>query len=272
MPTNCPICHSYIEKLEGETIARCTGGLFCNAQKMQVITHFAHRRAMNIYGLGEKLVEQLIQAQLINHPADLYKLGLNALVTLDRMDSKDKKLASNLLKAIEDSKQSSLARLIFALGIRHVGETTAKDLAKYFGSMHALMEASEDDLLKVHDVGPVIVKSIQNFFSQAHNCEVVEQLIASGINPLETPKEKRTVEALVGKTVVLTGTLPTLSREQAKLLLEEAGAKVVGSVSAKTNYVLAGEAAGSKLEKALELGVPILNEPEFLSLLEDVKD
>jgi DNA ligase (NAD+) len=269
MPTRCPICQSLIEKTVGETIARCSGGLFCGAQKMQAITHFAHRRAMNIDGLGEKLVEQLITANLINHPADLYKLGLNALVRLDRMDSKDKKLASNLLKAIEESKNTTLARLIFALGIRHVGETTAKDLAKFFGSIHALMEASEADLLKVHDVGPVIVQSIQNFFSQPHNCEVVEQLIACGVNPLEVPEESSSIQVFEGKTVVLTGTLPTLSRDQAKILLEKAGAKVAGSVSAKTHYVLAGESAGSKLEKAQELGVQILTEEDLLRMLQE---
>jgi DNA ligase (NAD+) len=268
MPTHCPICYSFIEKVDGETIARCTGGLFCSAQKLQTITHFAHRRAMNIDGLGEKLADQLISAGLINNPADLYKLGLNALVTLDRMNSKDKKLASNLLKAIEDSKNTTLPRLIFALGIRHVGETTAKDLAKHFGSMNALMDASVEDLLAVHDVGPVIVQSIQNFFAQSHNREVVEQLIACGINPIQESQESKRISELFGKTVVLTGTLPSLSRDEAKLILENAGAKVSGSVSKKTDYVLAGSEAGSKLEKAQELGITILSEQDLRRMLD----
>ena len=268
MPTNCPICQSQIERTLGETIARCTGGLFCPAQKMQAITHFAHRRAMNIDGLGEKLVAQLIEANLIYHPADLYRLGLNALVTLDRMDSKDKKLASNLLQAIENSKKTTLARLIFALGIRHVGETTAKDLAKYFGSIQAFIQAQEDDLLRVNDVGPVVTKSIQKFLAQAHNLEVIEQLIACGINPQEKASSEQVVTELFNKNFVLTGTLPTLSRDSAKALLEEAGAKVVGSVSKKTDFLLAGSDAGSKLEKAQELGIPVMTEQELLSILQ----
>jgi DNA ligase (NAD+) len=268
MPTHCPICQSLIEKIPGESIARCTGGLFCSAQKQQAITHFAHRRAMNIDGLGERLVSQLIAANFVRNPADLYKLGLNALVTLDRMDSKDKKLALNLLQAIEASKNTTLARLVFALGIRHVGETTAKDLAKYFGSMHALMAASKEDLLQVHDVGPVVVQSITNFFAQTHNLEVIEQLIACGINPIEQVQESMVVQSLLGKTVVLTGTLPTLGRDQAKQLLEQAGAKVSGSVSKKTDFVLAGGGAGSKLEKAIALGVKIISEQDFLDMLQ----
>jgi DNA ligase (NAD+) len=268
MPSHCPICQSLIEKIPGETIARCTGGLFCSAQKLQAITHFAHRRAMNIDGLGEKLVEQLITAQLVAHPADLYKLGLNALVTLDRMDSKDKKLALNLLRAIEESKNTTLARFIFALGIRHVGESTAKDLATFFGSMEALMQATEDELLQVRDVGPVIVQSIKNFFAQAHNCEVVEQLLACGVNPIQEVSAAQKNANLVGKTVVLTGTLQTLTRDQAREMLELAGAKVSGSVSKKTDFVLAGSEAGSKLEKALELGITVLSEQDFLNLFQ----
>ncbi len=268
MPTHCPICHSQIERAMGETIARCSGGLFCPAQKMQAITHFAHRRAMSIDGLGEKLVAQLIEVNLIHHPADLYRLGLNALVTLDRMDSKDKKLASNLLQAIETSKKTTLARLIFALGIRHVGETTAKDLAKYFGSIRAFMQAHEEDLLRVNDVGPVVAKSIQNFLAQAHNVEVIEQLIACGIDPQEQASSELMIAELVNKTFVLTGTLPTLSRDNAKALLEGAGAKVVGSVSKKTDFLLAGGDSGSKLEKAQELGIPVMTEQELLSILQ----
>lgn len=264
MPTQCPICQSAIEKSTGEVIARCTGGLFCSAQKLQSILHFAHRRAMNIDGLGEKIVVQLIQENIIRNPADLYRLGLNALLTLNRMGEK---LASNLLQAIDRSKQASLARVIFALGIRHVGETTAKDLAKYFGSMDKFIQANDEDLLKVRDVGPVIVESIKNFLAQNHNVEVIEQLMASGINPIEKAAGDQVVAAFFNKTVVLTGTLPTLSRDTAKELLELAGAKVSGSVSSKTDFILAGTDAGSKLEKAQALGVRIIDETEFLEML-----
>ena len=265
MPILCPICHSLIEKLPGEVIARCTGGLFCNAQKLQSITHFAHRRAMHIDGLGEKIVEQLIAENLIRNPADLYRLGLNALIQLNRMGEK---LASNLLEAIEKSKQTTLARVIFALGIRHVGETTAKDLAKYFGSLTAFMSSTEIELLKVRDVGPVIVQSIKNFLAQPHNVEVIEQLIACGINPIEEVSPMNEAGIFFNKTIVLTGTLPTLSRDQAKELLEQAGAKVSGSVSSKTDYVLAGLEAGSKLDKAQALGIAIISEEELLTMLE----
>jgi DNA ligase (NAD+) len=264
MPTQCPICKSLIEKLPGEVIARCTGGLFCNAQKLQSITHFAHRRAMHIDGLGEKIVEQLITENLIRNPADLYRLGLNALIGLNRMGDK---LASNLLQAIEKSKQTTLARVIFALGIRHVGETTAKDLAKYFGSLTAFMSAQEDELLKVRDVGPVIVQSIHNFLAQPHNVEVIEQLMACGVNPIEEISPINKEGVFFNKTIVITGTLPTLSRDQAKEMLEQAGAKVSGSVSAKTHYLLAGSEAGSKLDKAQALGIAIIGEEEFLRML-----
>ena len=265
MPTHCPICESQITKLPGEAIARCTGGLFCNAQKLQSIIHFAHRRAMNIDGLGEKIVEQLIAENLIRNPSDLYRLGLNALLRLNRMGEK---LASNLLLAIEESKQCSLARVIFALGIRHVGEATAKDLAKHFGSLDTFILANEEALLKVRDVGPVVAQSIRNFLSQGHNVEVIEQLMACGINPIEIVNEEIKITSFMGKTIVITGTLPTLSRDQAKELLERAGAKVSGSVSSKTDYLLAGTDAGSKLEKAQTLGVAIIDETEFFKLLE----
>jgi DNA ligase (NAD+) len=264
MPQNCPICQSQIEKLPGEVIARCTGGLFCNAQKLQSIIHFAHRRAMNIDGLGEKIVEQLLNENLIRNPADLYKLGFSAFLGLQRMGDK---LASNLLESIENSKNTTLPRLIFALGIRHVGEATAKDLAYHFGSMDAFMAASEEELLKVHDVGPVIVQSIHHFMSQAHNREVIEQLMACGINPQVVKSEEVQESFFKNKTVVLTGTLPSLTRDQAKEMLEKVGAKVAGSVSKKTDFLLAGTDAGSKLEKANELGVRVIDEQELINLL-----
>ena len=262
MPTRCPVCESHIEKLEDEAIARCSGGLFCPAQRKQALLHFAQRRAMDIDGLGEKIVDQLVELQIVRTPADLYKLGLMALANLERMGEKS---AENLLQAIDQSRKNTLARFIFALGIRHVGESTAKDLAKHFGGIHQLMDAQEEDLLQVNDVGPVVAKSLMGFLQEAHNREVIEQLLAAG---LELEVEQSTINpALVGKTFVLTGTLPTMSRDQAKLLLESAGAKVAGSVSSKTSYVVAGDDAGSKLEKAQQLGVAVIDEATMLQLL-----
>ncbi len=262
MPTQCPICGSHIEKTADEAVARCSGGLFCAAQRKQALLHFAQRRAMDIEGLGDKLVDQLVDLNIVKTPADLYKLGLMALTNLDRMGDKS---ADNLLLAIDKSRYNTLARFIFALGIRHVGESTAKDLAKYFGSIHKLMDASEQDLLKVNDVGPVVAQSIINFLNESHNREVIEQLLAAGLS-LEVEISEIN-PAIQGKTFVLTGTLPTLSRDQAKLLLEKAGGKVAGSVSAKTSYVVAGEEAGSKLEKAKELGIAVIDESQMLALL-----
>ncbi len=281
MPTHCPQCNSLIEKLEGEAIARCTGGLFCPAQKKQALLHFAGRRAVDIEGLGDKLVEQIVDANLVRTPADVYRLGLMALSNLDRMAEKS---ANNLLAAIEKSKHTTLAKFLFGLGIRHVGESTAKDLAKHFGNLDAVMNASAEALLEVNDVGPVVAQSLRNFFDQAHNREVVEQLRACGVtwpereyvnslhgseaapdSGLEPSTESK--NALYAKTVVLTGTLPTLSRDEAKDKLEAAGAKVAGSVSKKTDFVIAGADAGSKLEKAIELGVTVLDEAQFLEML-----
>jgi DNA ligase (NAD+) len=263
MPTSCPICGSHIEKPEEEAVARCSGGLFCPAQRKQALLHFAHRRAMDIDGLGEKIVDQLVDLSIVRTPADLYRLGLMALANLDRMGEKS---AENLLQSIEKSRKNTLARFIFALGIRHVGESTAKDLAKHFGQIHKLMAVNEEELLQVNDVGPVVAKSLLSFFSETHNREVVEQLLASGI---ELEVETSTINPeLLGKTFVLTGTLPTMSRDEAKALLEKAGAKVAGSVSAKTHYVVAGADAGSKLEKAQELGVAVIDEAQMLALLQ----
>jgi len=263
MPTSCPICGSHIEKPEEEAVARCSGGLFCPAQRKQALLHFAHRRAMDIDGLGEKIVDQLVDQSIVRTPADLYRLGLMALANLDRMGEKS---AENLLQAIEKSRKNTLARFIFALGIRHVGESTAKDLAKHFGQIDKLMVANEEELLHVNDVGPVVAKSLLSFFSESHNREVVEQLLASGIE-LEVETSSINPE-LLGKTFVLTGTLPTMSRDEAKALLEKAGAKVAGSVSAKTHYVVAGADAGSKLEKAQELGVAVIDEAQMMQLLQ----
>lgn len=264
MPSQCPVCASHIVKLEGETIARCTGGLFCPAQRKQALLHFASRRAMDIEGLGEKLVDQLVDNAIVRTPADLYKLGLLKLANLERMAEKS---AANLLTAIDASKQTTLARFIFALGIRNVGEATAKDLARYFGSLDALMNANEITLLEVDDVGPIVAQSIAQFFAEPHNREVALQLRAAGVSWQESVPQKKTVGELTGKVFVLTGTLPTLGREQAKEKIEAAGGKVVGSVSKKTDYVVAGSEAGSKLIKAQELGVTILGEAELNKLL-----
>jgi DNA ligase (NAD+) len=262
IPSRCPICDSHIERLVDEAVARCSGGLFCAAQRKQALLHFAHRRAMDIEGLGDKIVDQLVDLNLVRTPADLYRLGFSTLANLERMGDKS---ADNLIQAITQSKSTSLPRFIFGLGIRHVGESTAKDLAKYFGTMQALMDAQMEDLLAVNDVGPVVANSIISFMSESHNREVIEQLLASGIE-FQVEKQIAGVD-LSGKTFVLTGTLPTMSRDQAKALLEAAGAKVAGSVSQKTSYVVAGSDAGSKLEKANELGISILDEAALMKIL-----
>jgi DNA ligase (NAD+) len=264
MPRTCPVCGSAIEKPEDEAIARCTGGLFCPAQRKQALLHFASRRAIDIEGLGDKLVEQLVDNAIIKTPADLYKLGILALENLERMAEKS---ASNLLAAIEKSKHTTLPRFIFALGIRNVGEATAKDLAKHFGTLDALMAADSDRLQQVPDVGPVVAASIARFFAEPHNREVVEQLRAGGVQWDECAPSEAASLTLAGKTFVLTGTLPTLSRDQAKEIIEAQGGKVAGSVSKKTHYVIAGAEAGSKLDRAQELGITILDEAQLLELL-----
>jgi DNA ligase (NAD+) len=264
MPTVCPECGSHILKQADEAVARCTGGLFCPAQRKQAITHYASRRAMDIEGLGEKLVDQLVDANLVHTLADIYKLDLTTLSNLERMA---KKSAQNILDALETSKTTTLARFIYALGMRNVGEATAKDLAKHFGNLPALMRASAEDLLKVHDVGPVVAESITNFFSEAHNQTVIAELCTAGIIWPESEGKQVPTGHLVGKTFVLTGTLPNLSRDAAKEKLEAVGAKVSGSVSKKTDYVVAGSDAGSKLEKATALGLAILDETQLRALL-----
>ena len=264
MPRLCPVCGSAAVREEGEADYRCTGGIFCPAQRKEAILHFAHRRAVEIDGLGDKMVEQLVDANLVRNLADLYRLGFSALVNLERMADKS---ASKLLDAIERSKQTTLARFIFGLGIRHVGEATAKELARHFGQLDAVMAASTEQLLEVADVGPVVAQSIRTFFEQPHNREVVEQLRALGLSWPEGEPAARPVLVLTGKTLVITGTLPTLSRDEAKDRIEAAGGKVAGSVSKKTDYLVAGADAGSKLAKAQELGVALLDEAQLLELL-----
>ena len=263
MPRSCPVCGSSAVREDGEADYRCTGGLFCGAQRKEAILHFAHRRAVEVDGLGDKLVEQMVDASIIRTLPDLYKLGLTALASLDRMAGKS---AANLLVAIEASKQTTLARFVFGLGIRHVGEATAKELARHFGKLDAIMDASEDQLLTVSDVGPIVAKSLQTFFDQPHNREVVEQLRACGVTWTEGEPAAVKPQPLSGKIFVITGTLPTLSRDQAKDMLEAAGAKVAGSVSKKTDYLLAGSDAGSKLDKARELSVAVIDENALRAL------
>ena len=267
MPTHCPVCNSLAVREEGEADYRCTGGLFCSAQRKQAILHFAHRRAVEVDDLGEKLVDQLVDAGLVNTLPDLYKLGFSHLAALDRMAEKS---ANNLLASLERSKHTTLPRFMFGLGIRHVGEATAKDLARHFGGIEAIMDASVDQLLMVNDVGPVVANSLRTFFDQPHNREVVQQLRACGVHWEESAPGARLDLPLAGHTYVITGTLPTLSREQAQALLEQAGAKVAGSVSKKTTGVIAGEAAGSKLDKAIALGVPVLDEAALWVLTRSV--
>jgi len=269
MPSHCPVCGSVAVREEGEADYRCTGGLFCSAQRKQAILHFAQRRAVEVEGLGDKLVDQLVDSGIIHTLPDLYRLGLTALANLDRMADKS---ALNILEALQKSKQTTLPRFLFGLGIRHVGEATAKELARHFGQLDAIMAASEEQLLEVADVGPIVAKSIRTFFDQPHNVEVVEQLRACGVTWPEGPPAERAPTHLSGKTFVLTGTLPILAREDAKALIEAAGGKVAGSVSKKTSYVVAGAEAGSKLDKAQELGVPVLDEAGLMALLEATQD
>ena len=263
-PERCPECDSHIELPPGEAVARCTGGLVCPAQRKQALRHFASRRAMDIEGLGEKVVDQLVDAGLVHSPADLYTLSVAQLIQLERFAEKS---AENLVAAIRQSCAARLDRLIYALGIRNVGEQTAKDLARHCGSLEALMDADVERLMQVPDVGPVVADSIVAFFAEVHNREVIARLRAAGMH-WEDVAVAATDGVLAGQTIVLTGTLPTLSRDEAKALIEAAGGKVAGSVSAKTHFVVAGEAAGSKLEKAQSLGVEILDEAAFLQRLQ----
>jgi DNA ligase (NAD+) len=263
MPAACPVCASAVLRERGGIDHRCTGGLFCAAQRKQALLHFAGRRAMDIEGLGDKLVDQLVDGGLIRTLPELYTLGVAKLAALERMAEKS---AANLVAALDKSKTTTLPRFIYALGIRQVGEATARDLARHFGSLERLMDATEAELLQVNDVGPVVAHSIRTFFAQPHNREVVERLCAAGVH---WPAIAGAVgpQPLAGQTLVLTGTLPTLTRDEAKALIEAAGGKVAGSVSKKTAYVVAGEEAGSKLDKARELGVPVLDEDGLRALL-----
>ena len=268
MPRACPVCASAVRRERGGMDHRCSGGLFCGAQRKQALLHFAGRRAMDVEGLGDKLVDQLVDSGLIRTLPELYTLGLAKLSALDRMGEKS---AANLVAGLQKSRQATLPRFLYALGIRQVGETTAKDLAKHFGALDRIMDATIEQLLQVPDVGPIVAQSIRTFFDQPHNREVVEQLRAAGISwpEGEGSIDNATPQPLAGCTLVLTGTLPTLSRDQAKALIEGQGGKVAGSVSKKTHFVVAGEEAGSKLDKARELGITVLDEAGLQALLAD---
>jgi len=263
LPKKCPVCHSDIERTEDEAVARCSGGLFCPAQRKEAIKHFASRRAMDVEGLGDKLVEQLVDQSMVENPANLYSLTLDQLANLDRMGDKS---AKNLMDALEKSKTTTLPRFIFALGIREVGESTAKNLAKHYGDLKPLFDATVEELQTIQDIGPVVAHHIATFFSEKHNQKVIDELLKVGIHWEKILKSSNELP-LSGKTFVLTGTLKTLTRDEAKEKLELFGAKVAGSVSNKTYYVVVGEDAGSKLEKAKALGVPVMDEDEFIKFL-----
>ena len=288
MPSRCPVCDSKVERIESEAVFRCTGGLYCAAQRKQAILHFASRRAMDVEGLGEKLVDQLVETGIVATPADLYTLDVAALAALERMADKS---AANVVKAIEESKHRTLARFIYALGMHHVGEEVAKILAQYFGTAEALLEERDWDALVAEKetvqkenakrrnrgealidpvlpgVGPEIIQSVANFLKQPHNREVIAALLQRGVRPEPVKQVPSRRGKLTGKTFVLTGTLPNLTRDEATALIQAEGGRVTGSVSKKTHYVVAGAEAGSKRDKALELGVPVLEEQDLLKLL-----
>jgi len=267
MLTKCPVCQSAVEQIEGEAVARCTGGLFCRAQRAEAIKHFASRKAMDIDGLGDKLVEQLVEENKIETAADLYKLSIEKLSSLERMGEKS---ATNLIAALEKSKQPALSRFIYALGIREVGEATAMNLANEFKTLSNVQHAEFDQLIEVQDIGPIVAQHIVNFFQQQHNLEVIKQLLEARIEIQKVEQkifDAHSSSNFLGKTCVITGTLPNMSRGEAKEKLLDAGAKVAGSVSAKTDYLLAGDKAGSKLTRAEKLGVKVIDEAEMLALL-----
>ncbi|MDG2958174.1 NAD-dependent DNA ligase LigA [Exercitatus varius] len=262
-PTHCPVCRSAIVRIEGEAVARCTGGLFCDAQRKESLKHFVSRRAMDIDGVGAKLIEQLVDRELIHTPADLFKLDLTTLMRLDRMGEKS---AQKALDSLEKAKKTTLARFIFALGIREVGEATALNLANFFKNLTALQTADLERLQTVSDVGEVVASRIYVFWREQHNIDVVNDLIAQGVHWDDVEEKEADENPFKQKTVVLTGTLSRMGRNEAKALLQQMGAKVAGSVSAKTHIVIAGESAGSKLTKAQELGVTVMSEEEFLAI------
>lgn len=267
LPRKCPVCKSRVERVDGETVARCTGGLFCAAQRAEALKHFVSRRALDIEGLGAKLIEQLVATDRLKTPADIFQLTRKELSELDRMGERS---AENLVGSIEESKSTTLARFLFALGIREVGEATAAGIAAHFGNLAAVIAATEDDLQRVQDVGPVVAARLRAFLSEKHNLEVIARLQKYGVVWAEAdPAQAHADGALMGKTFVITGTLPTMTRDEAKELIQSAGGKVTGSVSSKTDYLVAGEKAGSKLIKAEKLEIAILDETALQNLISD---
>jgi DNA ligase (NAD+) len=266
LPAQCPVCGSHVSREGGEAVARCTGGLFCKAQRSESLKHFVSRRAMDIEGLGAKLIEQLVEEGRINNPADIYRLRKDELAERERMGEKS---AENLVKAIETSKSTTLSRFLYALGIREVGEATAANLAAYFGNLQAIIDADEESLLKVPDVGPIVAQRIRDFLDEEHNLEVIRRLQKFGVHWEDmAPAQVAEDGPLSGKTFVITGTLPDMTRDEAKALIQKEGGKVTGSVSSKTSYLLAGEKAGSKLAKAQKLDVEVIDLDGLMKLLE----
>ncbi|TCQ84529.1 MULTISPECIES: NAD-dependent DNA ligase LigA [Rahnella] len=267
-PTQCPVCHSDVERVEGEAVARCTAGLICGAQRKEALKHFVSRRALDVDGMGDKIIDQLVEKEYVKTPADLFRLTAGKLTGLDRMGPKS---AQNVVNALEKAKETTLARFLYALGIREVGEATAANLAAHYGSVEALRAADIESLKTVQDVGEVVAKHVVNFLSEEHNQQVIDELLSPEIN-IHWPEVQVIVpeeidSPFAGKTVVLTGSLSILSRDEAKDRLTALGAKVSGSVSKKTDLVIAGEAAGSKLAKAQELGIDVIDEAEMIRLL-----
>jgi DNA ligase (NAD+) len=266
MPLLCPVCGSAVERAEGEAIARCPAGLFCRAQVKESIKHFSSRKALDVDGLGDKIIEQLVAKEMVKTPADLYRLTKEQLSGLERMAEKS---ANNLLLALDKSKQTTLPKFLYALGVREVGEVTANSLATYFASLEALQYASREDLEKVPDVGPIVAQHVVAFFELQHNQEVIAELLTAGVQWPDVEAMSSVDQALSAKVFVLTGTLSLMGRDQAKEILRSLGAKVTSSVSKKTDYLVAGEESGSKLKKALSLGVTVLSEEDFLALIKD---
>jgi len=265
LPKLCPVCASHVYREEGEAVARCTGGLYCKAQRAEALKHFVARRALDIEGLGAKLIEQLVNEDRVSDPSDLFQLSKEELSSRERMGDKS---AENLVRSIDESKSTTLARFLYALGIREVGEATAASLSSYFGSLPAVREASVDDLTKVPDVGPVVAKRVHSFFEEQHNLDVIERLESLGVHWADSEPMKIAEDGpLSGKTFVITGTLPTMTRDEAKSLIQKEGGKVTGSVSSKTDFLVAGEKAGSKLAKAQKLEVSVLDEDGLRKLI-----
>jgi DNA ligase (NAD+) len=265
LPAHCPVCESDVIQLDGEAVARCSGGLFCPAQRKESLRHFASRKAMDIEGLGTKLIDQMVDSGLLKTPADVYGLSVQEIAGLERMAEKS---AQNLVTAIEESKHTTLARFLFALGIREVGEVTAAQLARSFPDLDELMDAGEEALVEVRDVGPIVAKHVVSFFAQEHNRDVIEALLKAGIEWPAPEPERASDRPLAGKTFVLTGTLNGLTRDEAKMRIEALGGKVTGSVSRKTDFVVVGENPGSKVEKAKSLGVSILDEKGLKEMID----